>query len=152
MSEQPEIHLLTSFCGLGFGQTLEQAVQQFGEPEEVQNLADEILNTSSIVYHYWELGFSLFFDPADRALRNVEVDNREALLFGMKVFQLREKELVELMKQNGHPLCDSEVHAWGEKRLSFDSAALDCYFENNRMVSLNFGAPESDKRFDYFPN
>lgn len=153
MLDKPEIKLLTGFCGLPFGASKETAVLAFGEPEEIQNLTDDILNNNSLVYHYWDHGFSLFFDTnLNQSFCSVEIDNRDALLFDTKLFSLKEKEIVELMKQNGYALSDSEVHNWGEKRLSFDSAGLDCYFENNRLVSVNFGVLETDSKFYYFPN
>ena len=153
MFDKPEIKLLKGFCTLAFGTNKENAVLTFGEPEEIQNLTDEILNNNSLVYHYWDHGFSLFFDTnKNQSFCSVEIDNRDALLFDTKIFSLREKEIVELMKQNGFALSDSEIHTWGEKRISFDSAGLDCYFENNRLVSINFGVLESDSNFYYFPN
>jgi hypothetical protein len=153
MFEKPEIELMKGFCGVAFGSSKEVVVGIFGEPEEIQNLTDDILNNNSLVYHYWDYGFSIFFDTnKDQAFCNVEIDNRETLLFDAKLFSLREKEIVELMRQNGYELSDSEVHKWGEKRISFDSAGLDCYFENNKLVSVNFGVLESDTNFYYFPN
>jgi hypothetical protein len=153
MFEKPEIRLLQGFCTLNFGQSKDTAVAIFGEPEEVQTLNDDVLNNNSLVYHYWDKGYSLFFDAnKNNTFCSVEIDNRESLLFETKLFTLREKELVALMKQNGHDLTDTEVHKWGEKRLSFDSAGLDCYFENNRLVSVNCSEPEPDSPFFYFPN
>lgn len=153
MFEKPEIKLLTGFCSVPFGAGKEQAVLAFGEPEEVQNLTDEILNNNSLVYHYWDNGFSLFFDTnRNQVFCSVEIDNKDAVLFEKQIFLLREKEIVELMKQNGFSLSDSEMHQWGEKRLSFDGAGLDCYFENNKLVSVNFSVLETDNNFYYFPN
>lgn len=153
MFEKPEISLLKSFCGLPFGSTKDAAVGLFGQPEEIQNLTDDILNNNSLVYHYWNEGYSLFFDTnKDQTFCSVEIDNRDTTLFGLNIFTLKEKEVIELMKQNGYTLSDSEVHKWGEKRISFDEAGLDCYFENSRMVSINFGVQESENTFYYFPN
>jgi hypothetical protein len=153
MSGPPEIRLLKGFCELDFGATKQMAISIFGEPEEVQNLTDEILNTSSIVYHYWNHGYSLFFDTnKNDSFCSVEIDNRDVTLFDTRLFNLREKEIITLMKDNGHPLSDTEVHQWGEKRLSFDTCGLDCYFENNKLVSINFGVLETDTNFYYFPN
>jgi hypothetical protein len=153
MFPNPEIRLLHSFCGLPFGATKADAVELFGMPEEVQHLEDDVLKNSSVVYHYWNEGFSLFFDNRrNESFSSVEIDNREAVLFDMKLFKLREKELVALLIDNGHRLSDTEVHQWGEKRLSFDSAGLDCYFENNKMVSVNFGIMETFNSFMLFPN
>lgn len=153
MFEKPEIELLKSFCTLPFGSSKEKAIEVFGQPEEVQDLSDEILNTHSTVFHYWNEGYSLFFDTnRNQAFCSVEIDNRDAVLFNTPIFSLKEKEVLELMKQNGYALSDSEVHKWGEKRLSFDEAGLDCYFENGRLVSINFGVLESETNFYYFPN
>lgn len=153
MFEKPEILLLKGFCNLPFGTGKEAAVLHFGEPEEIQNLTDDILNNNSLVYHYWEHGFSLFFDTnKNQAFCSVEIDNKETLLFETRLFTLKEKEIVALMKQNGYDMTDSEHHNWGEKRVSFDSAGLDCYFENNKLVSVNFGVLEPDNNFYYFPN
>ena len=153
MFPDPEIRLLHSFCGLPFGSTKAEAVELFGMPEEVQHLEDDVLNNSTLVYHYWNEGYSLFFDNHRKeAFCSVELDNRESLLFDVKLFALKEKELVALLLNNGHSLSDTEVHQWGEKRLSFDSAGLDCYFENNRLVSVNFGIMETFNSFMIFPN
>lgn len=149
----PEIKLLKGFCNVNFGEPLENVKKIFGEPEEIQELEDSILNTATVVYHYWDQGFSLFFDKhRNFAFCSVEIDNRDSVLLNTKVFLLREKELVELMKLNGYGLSDVETHEWGEKRVSFDSAGLDCYFENNKLVSVNFGVVEGNDNFYFFPN
>jgi hypothetical protein len=153
MHEKPEIKLLSGFCTLEFGASKEEAKLIFGEPEEVQNLSDDILNNTSLVYHYWNEGYSLFFNTnKNQAFCSVEIDNKEALLFDTKIFTMKEKEMIEFMKQKGYALSDSEVHKWGEKRLSFDEAGLDCYFENGKLVSVNFGLLDNTTNFFYFPN
>jgi hypothetical protein len=153
MFEKPEIKLLKGFCALPFGASKENATLIFGEPEEIQNLSDDILNNHSLVYHYWDYGFSLFFDMnKNQSFCSVEIDNKDAELFDLKLFSLKEKEIIVLMTQNGYELSDSEMHPWGEKRISFDSAGLDCYFENNKLVSVNFSVLETDTNFYYFPN
>src|SRR5688572_2902058 len=116
MFENPEIKLLKGFCTLEFGTSKENAVLTFGEPEEVQNLSDDILNNNSLVYHYWNQGYSLFFDTnKNQAFCSVEIDNKDAILFDKKIFSLKEKDLVELMQLNGFSLSDTEIHKWGEK-------------------------------------
>jgi hypothetical protein len=149
----PEIHLLKGFCSLKFGQKPSDAEAIFGAPEETQSLKDDILNTASYVLHYWDLGFSLFFDAnKNNSFNIVEVDNNETILFGKPVFNLKEAELVELLKTNGFKLSDTEKHEWGEKRLSFDDAGLDCYFENGKLSTLSFSASDTPENFQYFPN
>ncbi len=153
MPQHPEILLLEGFCSLRFGARADDAIALFGEVEEIQQLNDELLGNSSTVYHYWDQGFSLFFDNNRQGVFcSVETDNKDCELYGLRIFSLKEKEVVALLKENGHGLSDTETHAWGEKRLSFDTAGLDCYFENNRMVSVNFGVLETGSAFTYFPN
>ncbi len=148
-----EIHLLKGFGAFNFGQTADEALALFGTPEETQTLEDEILKTSSYVMHYWSFGVSLFFDNhKNKTFTSAEVDNQGTMLFGQKVFSISEKALIELMKQNGYKLSETEQHTWGEKRLSFDEVGLDCYYESNRLSSINFGVLNSGEGFSYFPN
>jgi hypothetical protein len=149
----PEIKLLKGFCNISFGETQEVICKTFGNPEEIQELSDDILNTSTRVFHYWELGFSLFFDNhKNQSFCSAEIDNKETLLFGTKIFYLKEKEFKDLMISKGFTFSDSEMHEWGEKRLSFDDAGLDCYFQNNKMASINFGIGEKPDDFYFYPN
>jgi hypothetical protein len=139
---QPVIQLNKGFCDLPFGANKERAILLFGEPEEKQELSDDIFSSSTVL-HYWSQGFSLFFDLLkNSAFESVELDNKDTLLFEVPLFTLREKELVSLMKDNGFALTETENHSWGEKRVTFDGAGLDCYYENNRMVSVNFSTSE----------
>lgn len=153
MFNPPVIQLLKGFCDITFGENFDNIKKVFGEPEELQTLKDDILNTSCLVYHYWEKGFSLFFDNTkNNTFSSVEIDNKETILFNVKLFALKEKELIDLMKANGFAKTDTETHEWGEKRVSFDSAGLDCYFQNNKLVSVNFGLIDTENKFNFFPN
>ncbi len=153
MKSKYQINLLKGFSDLNFGQSIAEAEKFFGKAEETQELNDDILETSCTVLHYWDSGFSLFFDnKQSKKFSSVEVDNEETRLFTHKVFDLKEKEMVEVMKDNGFALSDSEQQEWGEKRLSFDEAGLDCYFENGKLSSINFGIIELQDSFDFLPN
>lgn len=153
MNFLPEIKPLVGFNGLDFWLFPKDAEAIFGPPEETQTLADDIFDTESYVMHYWDQGFSLFFDNLkEQRFSSVEVDNHETMLFGAMVFKLKEQEITDLMKKEGHALSDSETHDWGEKRLSFDTAGIDFYFENHKLQSINFGVIEDAGGFQYFPN
>lgn len=153
MDFTPQINLLKGFCTLNFGVSAVDAELVFGKPEEIQVLDDNILETSCTVYHYWDSGFSLFFDNKNAMkFGSVEVDNQETLLFGKKLFLLNEQQLTDLMKEHNYTLTDTERQDWGEKRLSFDEAGLDCYFENGKMSSVNFGVIDELNTFEFLPN
>jgi hypothetical protein len=153
MDFTPQINLLKGFCTLNFGVSSVDAELVFGKPEEMQVLEDPILETSCTVYHYWDSGFSLFFDNKNAMkFGSVEVDNKDTLLFGKKLFFLNEKQLTDLMKEHKYELSDTERQEWGEKRLSFDEAGLDCYFENGKLTSINFGVIDEPGTFEFLPN
>ena len=137
------IHLLKGFCGLFFGDNPQRAIMLFGEPNEKEELIDELFNEKSMVYHYWDHGFSLFFkNDENKGLHCVEVDNKEAILLGEKLFELKEEDIISLFKKNGFSLSEKEQHTWGEKRLSFDEAFADLYFEKGKLISINFCTPD----------
>jgi hypothetical protein len=153
MDFTPQINLLKGFCTLNFGVSAVDAELVFGKPEEIQVLDDNILETSCTVYHYWDSGFSLFFDNKNSMkFSSVEVDNKDTLLFGKELFSLNEQQLIDLMKEHNYTLTDTEKQDWGEKRLSFDEAGLDCYFENGKMSSVNFGVIDELNTFEFLPN
>ncbi|MBN8694867.1 MAG: hypothetical protein J0L69_16860 [Bacteroidetes bacterium] len=153
MSLCPDIKLLRGFCNLNFGQSVTEATELFGPAEEAETLDDDLLGASSYVMHYWDHGFSLFFDNhKNKTFNSVEVDNPETTLFNHKIFTLNEKELIALMKSNGFSLTDTENHEWGEKRISFDDANLDCYYQNGKLSSVNFGVSDLDNNLYFSPN
>jgi len=133
------IYLLKGLGELKFGETMKRAVSLFGEPDEKEDLFDELLNEKSTVCHYWDKGFSLFFkDNKEKTFTCAEVDSKGAMVDGKKVFTLNEKQVIDLFKSLGFSLTETEQHAWGEKRVSFDDAFADLYFENGKLVSINF--------------
>jgi hypothetical protein len=140
-------------AGLYFGCSTADAKKLFGEPEETETLKDDVLNADSLVFHYWDLGFSLFFNKqANLKLTCIEVDNASSTLWNSSIFHMNESQITELFKQNGYELTETEQHEWGEKRVSFDEALMDLYFENGRLISINFGLFPEEESYYYFPN
>lgn len=133
------IYLLKGLGELKFGETMKRAVAIYGEPDETEELFDELLNEKSYVCHYWDKGFSLFFkDDQEKTFTCAEVDDQDALLGGQKIFALTEKQIVDIFRTQGFSLSETEQHAWGERRISFDDAFADLYFENGKLISINF--------------
>ncbi len=140
------------FCKLLFGASRTDAEKAFGKPKDIQ-LIDDIAEFKTTVWHYWENGFTLFFDEQNNQLFNcVEIDNADALLWKQRLFDLKEKQIIELFKSKGFLQFDAEHHDWGEKRLSFDALNIDFYFEKNKLISLNYGKLNLDSKLLILPN
>lgn len=151
--EPIQIYLLKGIGPLKFGQSLKEAEEIYGLPDEREELFDDFLNEKSHVLHYWALGFSLFFlDDEKKSFQCAEVDQKKAIIFDVAVFKLGEEEVKMLFKQYGFELTESELHTWGEKRLSFDEAFADLYFEQGKLVSINFCAKEEGKEDRFMMN
>lgn len=134
-----EACLLKSFGGLAFGATSAEALRFFGPAEESEEL-ESIDGSKSAVWHYWAKGFSLFFDgPNQDRFCCAEIDSSVPLkMWDISIFSLNEPQLKDLFVQNGFKELDEEHHEWGEKRITFDDAMADFYFENGIMVSVNY--------------
>ncbi|MFN7013538.1 MAG: hypothetical protein ACK4ON_04605, partial [Bacteroidia bacterium] len=93
---------------------------------------------SSLIWQYWDWGLTIFFDEMDNSIfASVEIENPDALIFGIKIFELSEKEAIALFKANEFTELDIEDHDWGERRVSFDDAMVDLYYENGRLNCIN---------------
>ncbi len=138
---------------LKFGTSVDQAVTIFGEPEEQENISNDLMKTSSLVYHYWNKGISLFFNSNNHlAFTCAEVDYPNTLLFGENIFNLNQDEIITLFEKNNYQVSETEEHEWGEVRVSFDEALIDLYFENEALRSINFGLYTEESTFFYYPN
>ena len=147
-----EINPLIGFSTLLFGASMADAEKVFGKTEEVQ-LLENIEEFQTTVWHYWESGFTLFFCEKNNQLFNcVEIDNFEAQLWGQKIFDLKEKQIIEFFKSKGIRQYETEQHDWGEKRLSFDEVNIDFYFEKNKLISLNYCKPNLNSNLLILPN
>jgi hypothetical protein len=146
-----EIKPVVGLCALPFGATMKEAEELFGKAEETE-LLDDIEEYQSTVWHYWDKGFSLFFDEGDKQLFCcVEIDNKDVTLWGKRIFEMDEQQITELFRTRGITEFETEVHEWGEKRLSFDQANIDFYFEKNKLCSINYGKSVVDLPL-IFPN
>lgn len=124
---------------LDFGITMEQLIEVIGKPEEVEDLADED-DFNTTILNYWEMGLTAYYEGTDNSVLSCfETDNRNSTLFGKPVFNMKEQEILDLMKANGFKEIDSDTEEWGEKRISYDDAMLDFYFNEGQLLSINWG-------------
>lgn len=135
-----EIKLLEGLDDLEFGATSEDVVKYLGSPDEVEELDEGEEEFKTLIWAYDEYGFTLFFDGEDPKLFScIETDNRDITLFGKKIFGMKSQEIIDLMMANGFEEIDEDEEEWGEKRVSFDEALIDFYFESDELVTVNWG-------------
>lgn len=146
MDKLLEIKPLIGFSDLLFGSSMTDAQQLFGIPEDTQ-LMDDLEDYKATVWHYWENGFTLFFDEQNGQLFScVEISNKDVIIWGHKIFGFNEKQIIDLFKTKGIAEYETEHHEWGERRLSFDGASIDFYFEKNKLSSVNCCKPMLDSQ------
>lgn len=152
MSTSLEIKIGIGLSNLIFGASMEDAEKIFGVAEETE-LIDDDNQCQTIVWYYNKEGFTLFFEEQYKKTFNcVDIDNPECKLWGKKIFDLKEKQIIELFKSKGIIRYETEQHEWGEKRLSFDDVNIDFYFEKNILTSINYGKLIQDSQILILPN
>lgn len=142
-----EINLHKGLNNIRFGSTLDEVIALLGEPSEVESLENEVNGQlETLLCFYNDSGLTLFFEGGTtRELSCVETDNHNMTLFSQRIFELTEDEVIDLMKANGFNELFIEMEAWGEKRVSFDDALIDFYFENGKLVTVNWGIEVDDE-------
>ncbi len=124
---------------LSFGQGIDDVVAYLGEPTEIETLPMED-DTTTTVLNYDEIGLGLFFEGAGQPkLSCIETDNPETVLFGEKIFEMKQEDLVEFVKKEGLCVMDAEEEAWGEYRVTFEDAMIDFYFDKGELTVVNWG-------------
>ncbi len=136
-----EILLLEGLNELKFGDTPQTVENTLGKPLEIENLGDEAdEDLDTILWNYDKEGLTVFFEGKNNhVLSCCETDNEEVTLFGKKIFGLNEQEITALMKENGLSQIDSDEEEWGERRVSFDEGLIDFYFQDGKLVTVNWG-------------
>jgi hypothetical protein len=152
MNEALEIKIGIGLSRLVFGASMKEAENVFGSANETE-LIDDIEDCKTTVWYYSENGFTLFFEEESNHFLNcVDVENTESMLWGHRIFELKEKQIIELFKSKGILKYETEIHDWGEKRLSFDDLNIDFYFDKNQLISINYGKLIQDSQILILPN
>jgi hypothetical protein len=133
-----EILPLKGFGELAFGQTIDTTVQQLGTAEEIDEMdGEDGMNT--VILHYWSLGMSIFFEGVERSVISCfETDNTDSVLFGQKIFEKDQKDILKIMKDNGFSNVEKEMEE-GETRLTFEDGLIDFFFLKEELVAVSWG-------------
>jgi len=137
-----DINLNEGLGDIKFGMSKEKVIEVFGTPED-----EEIIDENDVfftdIFHYLDDTINLFFEyQFSSVLSNIEVSHPDSSLFGQKVFELSEDEIIELMKNNDFIVMEKENEPWGEKRVTFDNGLVDFYFEKEKLVSISWGVAD----------
>ena len=128
--------------GLGeieFGMPVEEVVRLLGTADEVENI-DNAADESTTVLRYNDEGLTLFCEGDNPTLACIDVANEECTLFGQKVFDLDERDLVKLMVDNNYSEQDVDEEDWGERRVTFPEGNIDFYLDEDELISVILGA------------
>lgn len=136
---QIEILINEGFENIKFGQTMEEVRAALGDAEETE-MYDEDEETDVVIWHYWDKGYSIFFEQeAGFHFSCAEINSENTMLWGNKVFDLKKEDIRKLFEDKNFKEIENEVHEWGEERLSIIDAMIDFYFEGGKLISINFG-------------
>ena len=124
---------------LVFGMPVEDVVKLMGTADEVENI-DNAADESTTVLRYNEDGLTLFCEGENPTLACIDIANEDSTLFGEKVFDMNEREVVALMVKNNLTEQDVDEEDWGERRVTFNEGNIDFYFDNGELVSIILGA------------
>lgn len=127
--------------GLGdvrFNMPVEEVVALLGNADEVENI-DNAADEPTTVLRYNNHGITLFFEGENPVLACIDVSNEECTLFDKRIFDMNERQLVELMVANKYLEQDVDEEAWGERRVSFPEGNIDFFFDEGELVSIIIG-------------
>lgn len=128
-----------------FGTTAKEVIDILGDPVEIEKDDDD--DFPSEMWLYPQFNLTLFMEGVgeEKLLICIETDHPDTTLFDKRIFGLKEKELLELMKKYDAGESDQEDEAWGERRLSFDELMIDFYFEGGQLVTVNFSVVDDEE-------
>lgn len=127
--------------GLGdirFGMPVEAVLSVLGEAQSVETIDNNDDETTTIL-HYDDGALTLFFEGENPTLSCIDISDDNCTLFGEAVFDMEEKEIVQLMVKNNYYEQDVDQEAWGERRVSFGEGNIDFFFEDGDLSAIVYG-------------
>ena len=140
-----EIKPLYGFNDVEFGISVKELVKLHGEADSIEDLTEDGDPQNIAMLNYEKEELFCFCEGSDELIFNsCDTENKEALLFGKKVFSLKEKEIKELFAAEGYTDVETENEEWGETRITYNDALVDFYYIENELVSITWGIPFGD--------
>jgi len=135
-----EIKLLKGIKDIEFGVSKYEFVQKH-EAELSFEVIEEDADFKTEASYIEEYGSSLYFEgiEIDMTFAACDTQNKDAILFGEKIFDKTKDEIKALMKENTYKDLEEEVEEWGEERLGYYDARVDFYFDGGKLRSVSWG-------------
>ncbi len=132
-----DIHIKQGIGDIRFQMPIDDVIAILGETQEVETI-DNAVDETTTVLRYTN-GMTFFFEGDNQNLTCIDISNPDITLFGKKIFDLTEKEIVNLMVENKYFEQDVDNEDWGERRVTFNEANIDFYFEDEELQSVIIG-------------
>ena len=133
-----EIKIKEGLGDIKFNMPVEEVIAILGEASDVESI-DNAADESTTVLHYADEGLTIFFEGENPILSCIDISNEDCTLFGKEIFNMNEKEISKFLIENKYFEQDMEDEAWGERRVTFIEGNIDFFFDNNELVSIQFG-------------
>lgn len=134
------IKLLEGFDNLSFGITREDFLEKFPQCTNFEILEEEEeLKIEAVLLDSHKNTLYFEGDETEMLFTACDTENKDALLFGDKIFEKSENEIIEIMANHKYTEYESEIEEWGEKNVSFLDAMVDFYFNEGKLTSVSWG-------------
>ncbi len=135
------IKLLEGFNEVEFGMRKEKFIELLGAPSQVEIISEEDEPVQTELLEYPELSTTFFFEGKNNKfyLNSCDTTNKEAILFGRKLFTLDKKTTITLFTNMGYEKYETATEEWGEMRMTFENSMCDLYFDGNQLKSVIWG-------------
>ena len=127
--------------GLGdikFDMTIDEVTDLMGKADGVETI-DNAVDEMTTLLHYCDGALTLFFEGDEPVLQCIDISADDTTLFNKKIFDCGEKEIVQLMVDNGYFEQDADQEDWGERRISFNEGNIDFFFEEDELIAIVYG-------------
>ena len=132
------IHIRQGLGDIRFDMPIEEVVSILGHADDVENVVNAFEETTTIM-HYNEGELNLFLEGENPTLQCIDISSDDCLLFDKSIFDLDEKAIVRLMVDNKYFEEDVDEESWGERRVTFNEANIDFFFDQGELTAVAFG-------------
>ena len=135
-----EIKLLKGIKDYEFGLSKDSFLERNAITGTFDIIEEEEENKTESLYCE-KIGTTLFFEGEETNMlfTSCETENKDSLLFGYKVFNMSESEIIKIMIEHGFTDKEEDIEEWGEKRISFFDAMVDFNFDEGKLISVSWG-------------